>query len=147
QDPRLTRAECDVDRTVVELVVPYFVEAERDIDRRRRCDGASIDGVEIGGERAGGDRAIANAALEEVAGQRALGPNEHVGARAEWIDLGENRFQPLEIAAVIAFPRLDLGHGEVDERGHATKGSAARTTWARFCLIGVLEKCTDTVAT
>ena len=78
-DARLTVAECDVHRTVVQLVVPDFVEAERDVERSRRGDRVAIRRVEIGSERSRGDRVVANTALQEVSGQRTLGRHSTVG--------------------------------------------------------------------
>src|SRR5690242_8558451 len=132
QDARRARAECDVHRTVVQLVIPYFVEPQRHVERLRRRDGGAVCGVEVGSQGSGGDCVVPDAAFEEVAGQGALGHAEQLRPGLEPVDLGKNGLQPLEVAAVIAFSWLELRHGQVDERGHETKGSAAGTRWARL---------------
>src|SRR6185437_551698 len=74
---RLALTECDIERAVIESVVPDLVKSDDYIDRRGRRDRCAIRLVQIASQGARRERVIPNTALEEVAGEGALGQREH----------------------------------------------------------------------
>jgi len=111
---RLAAAQRHVDSAVVQLVLPFLVEAQHDVEHSRRCHAGAIQLVQVAGERARGDRDLADAAFQEIAGQRGLRQAEQLRPGLQCVDLGKQIAKATEVESVVAFLGTELRDGELD---------------------------------
>ena len=111
-------AKRDVERAVVDRVLPDLVEAEPDIHRLERGNRFSILLVEIADESSCSYCLVPDAALEEIPADRSFRENCNIGPRVERVHLCEDASDLRDVCGVVAFTRLELNQRKVDGAMH-----------------------------
>ena len=111
-DPRVGAAEGGVERGVMEAVVVDFVEADRDLHRRRTALGV-LSG-QVGEELLGREGQFLHPALEEIAGQGCLGKHHQLRRLFPPGHLGEDGAESGQVLGIPALGGTELDDGEAE---------------------------------
>jgi hypothetical protein len=115
-NPGVWPAERSVEARVIKSIPMDFVEAERNIDRRRA--GFFVLAAEVIEQPIGRNREISNTTLQEVAGQRRFRCDDQLRWLRPCPHLAKQSAQPAEVLLVSPLVGADLGDSEAE---HALK--------------------------
>lgn len=134
-DQWLAAAQSDIERAIIESVVPHLVEPNAYIEGPGCTNCCGVLPLKVAGEGACCQRDVPNTTFDEVSGERGLSEDSDIGARLESVYLRENSSETGEVRNVVALSRLELNYDEMNRAIHPSEVAMAQRYNQPLCAL------------